>query len=242
MTEAVSSPTVHQIAPVALSSSAELLHHVIQGAVWMEKSEGGVNTAALSYAAFEFRLAVERFAIQLWASLSEGTQQQLDLRDMRSFKSIEGRIYELGGHQREVNRHFEFFAVISLLKIPMSVIPPDIGKLSRYWHTCSELCHVGWSFSCADSSAASEAARVLGKIQHFLLIQMHGMAGWPLIQGESFRALRDRFVAGQANADDVRAHFEKAGVWAKVEFRDGRPPQFAGEPIPPAASRSPDGQ
>jgi hypothetical protein len=220
---------------VALIRSHDLPHHVAQGVMWIENSGGGANTVALSYAAFEFRLAIERLALQLWAELSTGIGEEIDFSDIRSFKRIEKRIYELGGHQKEINRHFEFMAdLLTLLKIPATLVTPDIGKLSRYWHDCSELCHVGWSLACGDPKVVLSAVEALVEIRDFLLAQMRGWVTWPMARDEEFRKLRDSFVSGQANADHLRAYLEKVGVWARVEFKDGRPPQFVGEAIPPS--------
>lgn len=237
MTNAASGLEVGEMPTVALIRSHDLNHHVTQGVAWIENSGGGANTVALTYAAFEFRLSIERIALHLWAELSTGKGEELDFSDIRSFKRIENRIYELGGHQKEINRHFEFMAtLLTLLKIPETLVTPDIGKLSAYWHDCCELCHVGWSLACGNPKVVSDAVEALVEIRDFLLVQVRGWLTWPTVHEENFQKLRDDFVSGQANADHVRAYVEKLGIWAGAEFKDGRPPQFVGEAIPPSKS------
>ena len=68
-----------------------LAHHVRQGVAWLSASGEGENTAALSYAAFELRFAVERLAVHYWATLLDRKPEEQDLREIESFKRIERR-------------------------------------------------------------------------------------------------------------------------------------------------------
>ena len=96
----------------------ELGHHVLQGQTWLTESAEGENTAALSYAALELRFAAERLAVHYWRALLGRRPVEVELRDIASFKRIENRIYELAGHQKEIDGHFEFMRVIlSAMKI-----------------------------------------------------------------------------------------------------------------------------
>jgi hypothetical protein len=70
----------------------------------------GANPVALSYAAFEFRLAIERLGIHYWGELLSRPLEEKDIRS--SFKKIEKRIYALAGHQKEIDGHFEFMRVV----------------------------------------------------------------------------------------------------------------------------------
>jgi len=54
---------------VSIQHHPDLMHHVRQGETWLSVSAEGENSAALSYAAFELRFAVERIAIHYWAAL-----------------------------------------------------------------------------------------------------------------------------------------------------------------------------
>ena len=67
----------------------ELAHNVRQGVAWVSASGEGENTAALSYAAFKLRFAVERLAVHYWATLLDHKTEEQDLREIESFKRVE---------------------------------------------------------------------------------------------------------------------------------------------------------
>jgi hypothetical protein len=178
-------------------------------------------------------LAIERLVVYYWASLLNRKPEEQDLRDIESFKRIERRTYELGGHQKEINGHFQFMRlVLQSLKIDEILHTPNIGQLSNYWHECSKLCHIGWPLGCSVPEVRTQAFRKLTQISDSLSQHVKSL-GWPALRDAAFTDLRNRFIAGDATAADVRSHFEKIGLWARVEFPDGRPAQFVGDPLPP---------
>ena len=77
------------MADVGIHHQPELAHHDRQGVAWMSASGAGENTAALSHAAFELRLAVERLAAHYWATLLDRKPEEQDLREIESFKRVE---------------------------------------------------------------------------------------------------------------------------------------------------------
>ena len=189
--------------------------------------------AALSYAALELRFAVERLAIHYWASLLDRRPEEEDLRDIESFKRVERRIYELGGHQREIDEHFAFMRIVlGAIKIDAPFHTPNIGMLSKYWHECSEFCHIAWTLSCAAPEARTAAYAALTEIAGTLSDHVQSL-GWPVLKDEAFVNLRNRFITGAATAEDVVAHLQRTGLWGRAEFTDGRAPQFVGEPLSP---------
>jgi hypothetical protein len=215
--------------------SMELRHHVEQAAAWLSMSDNGKSTSYLSYAAFELRLAAERLVLQYWADLHPNGIEERDLCDIKSFKSIQARIYELGGNQKEINALFSFYAILmKILQIPSQIVAPNIGHLQRYWHDCSELCHIAWSIASYDAAVQQEQYLLLSHIQAELQQCMNSIIGWPNISDAAFIELKDRFVAGQAHEEDVRAYLKRTGVWAKYTPSDGRPSSFVGKAIPPA--------
>jgi hypothetical protein len=142
---------IMQIPSIEPIRNSDLMHHVNQGVVWLNVSAQGANTTALSYAAFEFRLAVERLAIHYWATLLNRKIETRDLSDISSFKTVERRIYQLGGHQQEINRHFAFMNILQdAISISQKFLVQNIGKLSKHWHYCSEFCHIAWTLSSGD--------------------------------------------------------------------------------------------
>lgn len=218
---------------VSTDHRPDLAHHVRQGVAWLSASEEGERTAALSYAAFELRFALERLAIHYWTALLDRKLEEQDLRDIGSFKQVERRIYELGGHQREIDGHFAFMRVVlGALTIDMTLHTPKIGVLSKQWHQCSELCHIAWPLSCAVPEARKAAFSALTEIVETLSLQMQSL-GWPVLKDAMSVNLRNRFIAGDATTDDVLAHIKRTGLWARAEFNDGREPQFVGQPVPP---------
>ena len=222
----------HTMPDVSTHHQPDLAHHVHQGKAWLSASAEGENTAALSYAAFELRFAVERLAIHYWAALLDRKPEEHDLRDIESFKRVERRIYELGGHQGEIDGHFAFMRIVlCAMRIDMPFHTPKIGSLSKYWHECSELCHIAWPLSCAVPELRKAAYSALAEIAEALAVHVQSL-GWPVLRDAAFANLRDKFIAGDATADDVLAHVQRTGLWAKAEFTDGRAAQFVGEPVP----------
>jgi hypothetical protein len=223
------------VADVAFQHQPELAHHVRQGVAWLSASAEGENTAALSYAAFELRFAVERLAVHYWAALLDRKPEEHDLRDIESFKRVERRIYELAGHQKEIDGHFEFMRVVlGAMKIDMPLHTPKIGELSRFWHECSELCHIAWPLSCSAAELRQIAFTTLTEISRSLSAHVSSL-GWPVLKDATFAELRNRFIAGEATADDVLTHVQRTGLWGRAEFTDGRPSEFVGEPVAPSA-------
>ena len=217
-----------------------MAHHVQQGLAWLSTSAGGENTAALSYAAFELRFAVERISVHYWATLLNRKPEEQDFRDTKSFTRIQQRIYELAGHQEEIDRHFEFMRVVlRALKVNDSRLhTPNIGKLSNYWHECSELCHIGWPLECSVPEVRKQAFSKLTAISSALQ-QYVSSDGWPMLKDASFTELRNQFIEGNATPEDVLAHVEKRGLWARVEYPNGRPAEFVGEAITPSTANEP---
>jgi hypothetical protein len=225
---------------IELKRSPELRHHVLQGIAWLAESAGGANTTALSYAAFEFRLAIERIGLQYWIQLMPQKIEEKDLRDLRKFKRIEKRIYDLAGHQQEIDKHFEFSRVLlKLLKIEEQLPTPKLSLLSKYWAECSELCHIAWSLNSNDAQLAADSHAFLTTIGAFLAEQVNGLVAcaWLRVADPDFDLLRKKFIAGQASAEDVQSYLEKVGIWAVIKYNDGRPNEFMGEAIPPASKK-----
>lgn len=223
---------------IATKHSPALSHHIDQALGWLEQSAQGEHTSAQSYAALELRYGIERIAIHYWYALLGRPLNDGDLRDIASFKTLEGRIYELAGHQRQIESHFQFMRVfLSELKIEVPLETPKIGQLSSAWHDCSEVCHVGWPMASDAEGVATATYARLREIADILQGYVASL-GWPVLNDPSIVKLRDSFVLGQATADDIRNYMRKVGVWAKVDYPDGKPSHFIGEAVPPEGSES----
>jgi hypothetical protein len=60
--------------------------------------------------------------MQYLAEVRGRSPEAKDLDDLRTYKTMESLIYRLGGHQKQINRHFEFMRLVtSFLKIEQKV-------------------------------------------------------------------------------------------------------------------------
>lgn len=215
--------------------SPEIAHHVRQARSWLGESDDGRKTAALSYAALEARYAIERLALEYWVRLLNRQLTPAEAQLSMTYSKLQQRIYDLAGHQKEIDGTFAFMrAVFNVAKIPAKLPTPHLGNLAEAWHTCSEICHIGWAIGSGAPGVAEESFSVLTEICQLLdpLVDEEA-AGWPIVQEANFAALRDRFIAGKATEADVKAHAEKNGLWARQYDASGRPVRFIGEAIPP---------
>jgi len=203
----------------------------------MTLSESGRNTAAMGYAAYEFRLCIERIAYQYWRELLGNNLTEKDLADLKSFKSMENRIYGLAGHQQAIDRHFEFGRELLLvLRIDQRVSTPKFGVLSKHWHTCSELCHLSWTLVSANASVASERFSQLRAVEGCLAELLASPARWPQFSDPEFLALRERYINGAASSVDIDAYAKSKGLYAVYRPNDGSASKFVGVPVPPDES------
>lgn len=224
------------MAGISLRHAPALAHHLSQGIAWLSLSKEGDNTAAISYAAFELRFAIERLAVHYWTTLLERKLEEHDLRDMESFEKLERRIYKLAGHQPEIDGHFEFTRIVlRAMEIDRPLNTPKVRKLSKYWRKCSNFCHITWPLSCDAQKIRKNAFSTLVAISKLLRDQVDSL-GWLVINDAEFSSLRDNFLAHKATEDDVLAHLQQTGVWSRVEYSDGRQPHFLGVAVPPRAS------
>ena len=127
--------------------------------------------------------------------------------------------------------------VLGAMKIDVPLHTPKIGTLKRYWHECSELCHIAWPLSSSVLELRKASFSALTKIADSLSAHVQSL-GWPVLKDAAFADLRNRFIAGQATSEDVLAHVQRTGLWARAEFPDGRESQFVGEAVPPVEAKS----
>lgn len=206
------------------------------GRAWLAASGNGDYTTPLAYAAFELRLEIERIAVELFGKIQRLTPE--DRNTLQSFDKIEKRIYQLEGHQRQLDRKIELSnLMLEALQLDWRLQPINLGRLRRSWHDCSELCHISWSLVSATPSAASFCRDVYGNLSdiqgNIRSIVDRGIT-WPIINDVSFVALQERFINEQATKGDVLDWFAARGLWARVVKPDGTA-EFVGVSIVPAA-------
>ena len=218
---------------IKATHESALEHHVLQGAAWLLASDSGAKTAAVSYAALEFRFAIERLAVHYWRQLLDRTLTQNELEMLGSFKAVEKQIYDLAGHQLEINRHFDFMRIVlSALSIPTPLHTPNIGLLSRHWHLCSELCHVSWPLASKVEGLRIKMYTHLCEVSEALKKNTESL-GWPLIKDETFNTIRAEYVAGRIDSPAVTDHLNRIGIWAEYQAPGESNARILGTPVPP---------
>jgi hypothetical protein len=218
--------------PLSYKRNSAVNYHLEEGTAWLEKSAQGQITTALCYAGFEFRLQIERIGVQHWSALKPGGIESKDLLDAGKFKAIENYIYKLAGHQKELNARYEYTRILTdLLQIPSKIVTPQLGKLSNYWHECSELCHIASSFYLTTPEMAKIAYEFLVEVCEFLSEQTNGLITIGRLPdcGE----LEKKFILGEITAEELKTRITEMGLWGRIEYDDGRPNEFVGNAIPP---------
>jgi hypothetical protein len=124
-------------------NSAE--YHCSLGQKWRKYGEPDKNHNALVYAAFEFRLAIERIVFELHAlirSLSHIPDDEVD-----KYESITNNItylMEIVSNQKNLYRLLKFnsiwFHEVTHYRGELSI--PDIKILKNFWHGLSDYCHM----------------------------------------------------------------------------------------------------
>jgi hypothetical protein len=220
------------MAEIRFNHLPDLSHHVQQGTAWLAASSDGQHTAALSYSALELRFAIERLTIHYWALLLDRQLTDDDLHDFESFNRGQNKIYGLAGHQKTIDAHFNFMRIVlRAIKVDMPLVTPQIGKLAKYWHDCSELCHISWTLSCSIPDEQQAAFASLSEVSSSLS-ELVASLGWPVLRDNAFVELRNRFVAGEAGAGEVTDYLACIGLWAQVVVLEDPHRRFVGEPLP----------
>lgn len=218
----------------SLTRQAAIGYHLAEGEAWLAASSSGEHTTLLSYAAFELRLEIERVALELLARMQRLTAE--DWNTLQSFGKMEARIYQLEGHQRQLDRKIELSnLMLEALQLHWRLQPINLGELRRAWHECSELCHITWSLIAATPAAESARQGVFGgllKVQATLRSIVDRGIAWPKLEDPSFVELQERFINEQATKSDILEWFASHGLWARTVTPDGTA-DFTEIAIPP---------
>jgi hypothetical protein len=207
-----------------LDRSAALDFHYQQGLLWLSASIQGKHSTPIAYSAFEFRLALERIAFELLLRIEGGESPQALIEASRSFKRLEKKIYELGGHQRELDRKIAFSNILLRLSgasFQLGMI--DVGTLSRLWHECSELCHINFTLAASASKHEFGAAcyEVLSETEQYLRGASKSLIGWPRSQEPWFVKLEREYIEGTIDDGVVEAKLGAISVWGLYTAPDG---------------------
>lgn len=219
--------------PLSMKRRPESNYHLAEGKAWLSQAAGGANTTAIAYAAFEFRLQIERIGFQHWFVLSPDIAEE-NFANLHSFKNIENRIYQLSGNQKKINKRYEYSQIISkLLGLEHNITPPKLGQLSRYWQECSDYCHIAWSLVSDNPEFTKEAYKFLVKAAEFLEEQTKALEMIPSLP--SLGEIEKKFIDEEITSEELREHLKGIGLWAKVEYDDDRPSHFIGKAVPPTS-------
>ncbi len=175
---------------------------------WLAESKGGEASRPLCYAALELRYSIEFLAAHYSVLLEQGNWSVARSERSFSFKSVETKIYELAGHQRLINGHFEFHRIVNhVLGLPGTLPTPDLPRFAKYWHLCSEVCHISWTQRAENDGVRRKTYESLVEVRDLLTPHFApGSWSWPVIKDQAFQVLRDSFVAGKKSAADVEAY------------------------------------
>lgn len=208
-------------------------YHFEEGRAWLSQSRRGKRCTALAYAAFEFRLALERVTFQYWYT-SQGETVENIFQRAKSFKGMQRDLF-IDANQQIVDRGFEFIRIVlELLGLQdRKIMTPKFKTFERYWQQCSQLCHINWTIIPKNRDLRKRTFSNLEEIESFLRTQLEGISSWPNIKDDNFRILGDRFVRGEIGKDEISGYFRKTGLYAVMKYSDSRQNEFVGIPIEP---------
>lgn len=220
--------------PLSWKRDIAIDYHYKEGKAWIASSRRGKRCTALSYAAFEFRLAIERIEFQYWYTINNNEINIENFNDVRSFTRMQQKIYDIGGHQQEINKHFEFMQIVlDSLKINVNLITPNLGQLHKYWQNCSELCHVPWTITPKTIDLRKKILNELEEISDCLSKYISGLMSWPNIVDDDFKKIQNQYIIGTLNRDVVHKHLKRMGLYAIHSSNDERKNEFIGTAIKP---------
>jgi hypothetical protein len=204
--------------------------HLAAGSQWLMATDEGRNSNALAYCGFEFRLALERVALELLLHIRRNEElTDTDIKAMSKVGNMRNRIYALVGHQQKINRQVEFMNIIlEALKQSFRISSVDLGKLSRYWSDCSELCHMQISkeYSWDREEGRQSAYKELLDIKAFLQDAIQGLTWFSTY--DYAQDLLKRYVEGLVTKDEILNKFRETGIYATLTMPDGTVQTFPG--------------
>ena len=220
---------------ISLDRNIEMSHFISQARGWLGKSEEGKHSVAISYAAFEIRLAVERICMQYYVKLVGAKEAKENPNDLGSFKKMKAKIFSVAGHQKEINNQFKFTrCLFKVLNIKAVVPTPDLGRLSAIWHDCSEACHIFWNVAEATEYEQGAYNPFLDLVAYADELEQiaNSTIAWLTSINPQMQEIMEKLEGVEDCEKLIREHFSKEGLWAKYVPADGSLGYFVGEFIP----------
>ena len=134
-------PTHEQLINSPRETSAE--YHILSARSWRQTGESKRLHTPLVYAAFEYRCAIERTAVELYATMRDDIEGADDMSKIGSFGALLSRIREIGGGNEKLLQRTLIFnrivAEFAPLEKPLAM--PSPSKLHDFWTKLSAYCH-----------------------------------------------------------------------------------------------------
>lgn len=201
-------------------------YHASAGREWLEKGSSDQLHSPLLYAAFEFRMALERFLLELWVCL----QDQIPGADHVEGRSAKGMVYLMQDYgvsignetkadrKERLKRALQFNHLISehLLKdspLDRPLYVPDLDYVIKLWERLSDYCHarVKDEFTESSDSYVQGGYDLLHEVMDFLTdaLRRHHFGGIAVntLPPES-QHLRDRYLNGEVDDGAVKRTLE----------------------------------
>lgn len=210
-------------------------HHIKQGNTWIKMSDSGKNTAALSYAAFEFRLAIEHIMLFYWIMEQDEESRIKNKGDISEFAKMRNRIRKIRGNNKILWRQRKFtMLILKSLKIDGKFHLPEFGEFDRNYQICSDLCHIEWTVYSTDFDVQEKYYEKIYSVGEFCMKCVSGLFSL-LREGENkrFNEIREKYVLEEIGDDEVLEYIKENGLFMVASYTDGRAAEFVGEAVQP---------
>ncbi|MBI5256201.1 MAG: hypothetical protein HY855_06870 [Burkholderiales bacterium] len=197
--------------------------HIKRASAWLEVANGGVNMAAITYAALELRFGIERLAVEYLHAFSgrPASINDEDWKVMRSHSNVVNEIFRLAGKQPEIDRAFDFMrAFLEVGGIDLELITPNVGQLKRHWQECSEALHFAAPMISEVPVVQAAAMKSMMEIAEEMKTLVRS-AGWPNLAHPQIIAIRDQFVSGAITLQNARAALVATGLLSGLRVELG---------------------
>jgi len=204
-------------------------YHFLLGREWRLYGEPQKLHSPLAYASFEFRCAIERCVIELFALIRDQQFTKNDLKSLERFSSLIQVVLTTEGGKLQLYRKFVFNRVYSQAggtprDIWLSV--PDLGVMRRLWTGLSEYCHRQLKPKATWLSMGDEwvnvGYRLLNEVEDYLYEKMSvEKIGWVPVDSlpREVAQARNDFINGRISEADLKTRFELMSPVLESRFR-----------------------
>ncbi len=141
----VSRPTVYNTIEELLTNKrqASAEFHALAARAWLNSGQSSLSHSSLVYAAFEYRCAIERLAVELYSIMHRELPDVEDISRIQNFSSLLAKIRELGGgNEKLLYRTMLFNRIVcesAPIGKPLAIVSPS--TLHDLWSRLSAFCH-----------------------------------------------------------------------------------------------------